>query len=105
MELVPKYEAMMRPLLAAVEGGKVTALRDVKHDVIKALAVSEEGLAQLNKSGVTTFDNRFGWARTYLNKAGALTIPGPGKVQITQRGLELLKKHSKEILRKDLLGF
>ena len=35
-------------------------------------------------------NNRVGWARTYLNKAGLLSIPSKGMVQITERGREAL---------------
>jgi restriction system protein len=35
-------------------------------------------------------NNRVGWARTYLNKAGLLTIPSKGMVQITDRGRQAL---------------
>jgi restriction system protein len=35
-------------------------------------------------------NNRVGWARTYLNKAGLLCIPAKGMVQITPRGLDAL---------------
>lgn len=35
-------------------------------------------------------NNRVGWARTYLNKAGLLSIPTKGMVQITERGRDAL---------------
>ena len=37
----------------------------------------------------TVINNRIGWARAYLNKAGRLSIPGKGLVQITPRGGEV----------------
>lgn len=39
----------------------------------------------------TVINNRIGWARTYLNKAGLLSIPSKGLVQITERGREALQ--------------
>jgi restriction system protein len=52
-----------------------------------------------------TFDNRVGWARTYLKKAGLLETPGVGKVKITPKGIELLKKNPTRIDRKFLMQF
>lgn len=38
----------------------------------------------------SVFDNRVGWANTYLRKAGLLSRPKRGCVQITQRGKDVL---------------
>jgi restriction endonuclease Mrr len=44
----------------------------------------------LPSGGQFVFDNRVGWARTYLKKAGLLLAPRRGVVQITDRGLQVL---------------
>lgn len=36
------------------------------------------------------FDNRVGWTRTYLKKAGLLTTPSRGTYQLTQLGKQVL---------------
>ncbi len=51
------------------------------------------------------FDNRVGWARTYLKKAELVETSGVGKVRITLRGMELLKSKPPKIDRKFLLQF
>jgi restriction system protein len=38
------------------------------------------------------FDNRIGWARTYLKKAGLIKYTQRGRFQITDRGKEVLAK-------------
>ena len=43
------------------------------------------------------FDNRVGWARTYLKQAGLLTSPKRGVFQITERGKALLAKGPAQI--------
>ena len=43
------------------------------------------------------FDNRVGWARTYLAKAGLLESTARGKFRITQRGLDVLRSNPTEI--------
>lgn len=45
----------------------------------------------------TLIKNRIGWARTYLNKAGLLSIPSKGLVQITKRGREALQSGPQRI--------
>lgn len=42
-------------------------------------------------------ENRIGWARTYIKKAGLLDAPKRGMVSITERGLEVLKKKPKKV--------
>ncbi len=44
----------------------------------------------LETSRQSTFDNRVGWARTYLKKAGLLANPRRGVMNITDRGREVL---------------
>lgn len=44
-----------------------------------------------------TFDNRVGWAKTYLKKAGLLDSPKRATIIITQRGLEVLNQNPSHI--------
>ncbi|HCE7101742.1 TPA: restriction endonuclease, partial [Pseudomonas aeruginosa] len=50
----------------------------------------DERKERLPSGNQTVINNRVGWARTYLNKAGLLTIPAKGMVQITERGRDAL---------------
>ncbi|GAB4273921.1 MAG: restriction endonuclease [Thermincola ferriacetica] len=43
------------------------------------------------------FDNRVGWAKTYLKKVGLLDTPMRATIVITQRGLDVLKQNPQEI--------
>lgn len=45
----------------------------------------------------TIFDNRVGWARTYLKKAGVLETTRRGYYRITERGERILRQNSSEI--------
>ncbi len=79
-------------------------------DVIELLAkvfkLSEQDRVELLPSGKQrTFYNRVGWARTYLKKAGLVETPGVGKVRITERGIDVLKKNPTKIDRKFLMQF
>ena len=49
-------------------------------------------------SGVDrVFDNRIGWARTYLKKAGLIEYPKRGFFKATERGLKVIAKNLKKI--------
>jgi restriction system protein len=66
-------------------------------DVVERLAaehgITETERAELLPSGTAPlFDNRVGWARTYLKQAGLLESPRRGYLQITERGLAVLSK-------------
>jgi restriction system protein len=55
------------------------------------LGLSDEALSQRLPSGTqSTFDNRMGWARTYLLKAGLIERPRRATYVIAQNGKELL---------------
>ena len=51
------------------------------------------------------FENRVGWARTYLKKAGLLQSTRRGFFSITERGLEVLKSNPAAITTKSLYQF
>ncbi|HBM10335.1 restriction endonuclease [Pseudomonas sp. Choline-3u-10] len=88
---IPDFQSVMRPVLQAVGDGvplPLSALRVRIADVFKL--TEEERKERLPSGNQTVINNRVGWARTYLNKAGLLTIPNKGMVQITVRGREAL---------------
>ena len=88
---IPDFQSVMRPVLASVADGHACPLAEVRQRVAGALGLSEAERRQLLPSGrQTVINNRVGWARTYLNKAGLLVIPERGMVQITERGREAL---------------
>jgi restriction system protein len=51
----------------------------------------------LPSGGQATFDNRVGWARTYMKKAGLLESPRRSYFKITDRGLQALKTNPESI--------
>jgi restriction system protein len=68
--------------------------------------LTEEERKELLPSGRQyIIDNRVGWANTYLKKAGLLESPRRSVFQITDQGLEVLKKVPKEINVKFLEQF
>lgn len=89
---IPDFQSVMRPVLATVSDGLPLSLKALREQVIELFQLSEVERNEMLPSGrQTVINNRIGWARTYLNKAGLLCIPSKGLVQITARGREALK--------------
>lgn len=88
---IPDFQSVMRPVLNAVADGAPLGLSTLRERITDEFLLSEEERHERLPSGrQTVINNRVGWARTYLNKAGLLSIPAKGLVQITPRGLEAL---------------
>ena len=88
---IPDFQSIMRPILATVADGIPLPLSDLRERITNEYQLSEEERSERLPSGKqTVINNRVGWARTYLNKAGLLSIPSKGMVQITERGREAL---------------
>lgn len=89
---IPDFQSVMRPVLQAVSDGSQHKLPDVVETVCQHFQLSDEDRALRLPSGKQTYiKNRIGWARTYLTKAGLLSMPKRATIQITDRGLEALR--------------
>lgn len=88
---LPNYQQFMHPLLESIKSGEIFELSEIRTIVFQRLELTEQQLADTISSGKRTVaNNRIGWSRTYLHKAGLLSIPKPGTIQITERGSEAL---------------
>ena len=84
---IPDFQSVMRPVLMTVQDGLPLALNELRERVADQFQLTDDERKERLPSGhQTVMNNRVGWARTYLNKAGLLTIPAKGMVQITSRG-------------------
>jgi restriction system protein len=81
----------MRPLLDEYAGGNERPIADVRASLATQFALTPEELAERLPSGLAkTFDNRVGWAATYLYRVGLLIRPRRSVYAITQRGRDVL---------------
>lgn len=96
---VPDYQSLMLPLLKYAAGRNAEISTGQAADALAvSLALSEEDLKQMPPSGITTtFLNRVGWAATYMKKAGLLKATRWGFYQISDRGLDVLRKDPQEL--------
>jgi restriction system protein len=84
---IPDYQSLMLPLLEALADGREHLVRDVRDSLAAKFslgAAEREALLPSGKQPI--FDNRLGWAKTYLAKAGLVSSVKRGVYQITDRG-------------------
>lgn len=95
---VPDFQTVMLPLLQTVADGAELTLRNAIDLLAKQFNLTEKQLQALLPSGrQAIFDNRVGWAKTHLVKAGLLESPRRAYFQITARGQEVLQSKPAEL--------
>ncbi|NBD13413.1 restriction endonuclease [Corallococcus silvisoli] len=103
---VPDYQSLMLPLLERLADGQEHLVREVREEVALALRLSEAERTELLPSGKqAVFDNRLGWAKTYMDKAGLLRSVRRGVFQITERGKNVLDQKPAALDTEALLRF
>ena len=96
----------MLPLLKVAGDGQEHALSEVIESLAAQFNLTPDERNQLLPSGrQPIFENRVGWARTYLKKAGLLETTARGKFRITPRGLQILENNMTRIDVKFLAQF
>ncbi len=93
---IPKYHEMYEPFLNCLKDGFTHNIKEVKQFVANTMKISLDDRKILLPSGKQVmFDNRVGWTRTYLKKAGLIESPSRGVFIITSEGKNLLEeKHA-----------
>lgn len=94
---IPDFQSIMLPLLKLAGNGEVHNFHDTVEKLAQEFGLSEEEKSSLIPSGQPRFENRVGWAKTYLKKSGLITYPIRGHIQITQRGLDVLEENPQTI--------
>lgn len=95
---IPDYQSLTLPLLRHLADGEEHNLRNLTDRLAEEFSLTDAERKELLPSGQQpVFDNRVGWARTYMKKAGLLESPRRGWVRITPRGLDVLKEQPERI--------
>ncbi len=95
---VPDYQSLMLPLLQYIADQEEHSGRETIEALADQFDLTDEERRELLPSGQqATFDNRVGWARTYLKRAGLLESTRRGFFRITKRGLDVLSQEPEEI--------
>ncbi len=95
---IPDYQSLFLPLLILLKDGQAKSLKELHDELVVQYKLTPDEISRRINSGNSTFiRNRVGWARTYLHKAGLLTLPIRGHCQITDRGQQVLEEHPDKI--------
>ena len=95
---IPDFQTIMRPLLESIDNLSEQELKVVKQKLITRFQLSEDDLREKIPGGrAFLFDNRLGWANTYLKKAGLIASERRAFLQITEAGHGFLASHNGEI--------
>ncbi|MGH1392665.1 MAG: restriction endonuclease [Trichormus sp.] len=91
---IPDFQTIMLPLLQYASDEQEHSLRETIEALANKFKLTDEERKELLPSGQQAiFDNRVGWAKTYLIKAGLLESPKRGFFKITNRGSQILYKN------------
>lgn len=95
---IPDFQTIMLPLLTFARDGAEHTLRETIDALADEFQLTVEERNTLLPSGQqAVFDNRVGWARTYLKKAGLLESTRRGYYRITNRGQQVLRQNPPRI--------
>jgi len=104
--MIPDYQSLMLPIMKLVSDGQEHKYRDLIEKLAFEFQVTDEERKELLASGnQAIFDNRVGWAKTYLKKAGLLDSPKRATFVITDLGRQTLAKKPERIDAKYLRQF
>lgn len=96
--MIPDYQSIMLPLLTILSDNQEHKFRDLIEELSVVFNLKDEERKELLPSGTQSiFDNRVGWARTYLKKAGLIESPKRAISKISQLGLGVLNQKPKLI--------
>jgi restriction system protein len=104
--MIPDYQLLMLPLLKLVSDGQEHKYRDLIESLAIEFDITDEKRKELLASGnQAIFDNRVGWAKTYLKKAGLLDSPKRATFVITDLGRQTISKNPDRVDAKYLRQF
>ena len=96
--MIPDFQSIMLLLLEITGDKKEHTIQEARDSLAKIFKLTEEERSMLlSKSKQKMFDNRVGWARTYLKKANLLNYTQKALFKITERGLSVLHENPSEI--------
>lgn len=95
---IPDYQTLMLPFLKVGGDGQEHRFRDAVEILATEFALTDDERNIMLPSGTAPlFDNRVGWARTYLKQAALIESRKRGLFHVTARGREVLAQKPSKI--------
>jgi len=96
--MIPDFQTIMLPLLEILKDKEEHTLQEIIAKISEKFELTDEERKELLPSGnQAIINNRVGWARTYLKKAGLLKSPKRATFLITDEGFEILNSKPEKI--------
>ena len=91
---IPKYDELYEAVLRFLSDGREHSAKEMRAAIIEELDLTVSERNELLPSRrQRIIDNRIGWARTYLKKAGLMRSSRRGWYQISELGIDALNDH------------
>ena len=88
---IPDFQSIMLPLLKVAGDGNEHSYNEAVETLAQQFKLNEQDRNEMLPSGKQRkFDNRVGWAKSYLQKAHLLSSAGRSRFRITERGVKVL---------------
>lgn len=95
---VPNFQSFFKPLLQFTADGEEHSMKEINEKLAAKMKLTKEDILELVPSGVQSkYENRISWAASYFVQAKVLDRPRRSYIQITERGLDLLKQNHDRI--------
>src|SRR5690606_35291616 len=92
MTELPTWTDFAVPTLRLLTDDRVRSSREIRAGVADITQLNHEQRSATLPSGQFVYENRIGWAVSYLKRVDALARPRRGHYQITEIGRELLTR-------------
>lgn len=103
---VPTYDEFFLPLLSLLAERHQVSFGEAKDLLAERMGISDEDRDQLLPSGrQRRYDNRVGWARTYLTKAGLVRSVQRGVYELTESGKQFMSGNPSSVTVESLMVF
>ena len=103
---IPGFQSTFLPLLKACADGQEHTKQELIPLLAKQFGLTDSELEiKLPGGKQGMFDNRVGWAKSYLKQAGLLENPRRGVFRITVRGIQVLNENPQSLNVKYLKRF
>ncbi len=88
---IPSFKFVIKPFLVYLADKQEHTIRDIEQGLASEFKLTEDELARVTPSArMGIFNNRVGWASTYLRKAGLIERPKRAIYKITDDGGKVL---------------
>lgn len=96
---IPTFDNFLIPFLEELKDNQIHTMKEIKANIAKKFKMTKQDLSELTNSGYKRFDDRVGWARTYLKKSLLISSPERAKFKIEERGVKALNDNPQNILK------